>query len=155
MKPCPYHQWVHLDENEEYQVNSSCEQLNKMTHKSWFVLPPLMEYYYQQKNPIYKVLPRYKKGCEGENIQVMDFVYPKENLSVYLPKNLNGKTNELVLKITHSIPKTKVFWYLDEKIIRQTKELHQVAIKPQKGNYKITAVDEYGNEIFRRIEIKD
>lgn len=154
-KPCPYHQWVHLDENEEYQVNSSCEQLNKMTHKSWFVLPPLMEYYYQQKNSIYKALPRYKKECEGENIQLMDFVYPKENLSVYLPKNLNGKTNELVLKITHSIPKTKVFWYLDEKFIRQTKELHQLAIKPQKGNYKITALDEYGNEISRRIEIKD
>jgi len=47
-RPCPNHFWIHMDEIEQYQVNSSCYPINKMRHKSWFVLPPLMEFYYQK-----------------------------------------------------------------------------------------------------------
>ncbi len=115
-KPCPYHFLVHLDKNEQYQVNSSCESLGAMTHKSWFVLPPLVEYYYQQKNPFYKVLPKFRNDCLGENAQPMDFIYPKENLIIFLPKDFDEKQSELILKIAHSITYAKVFWYLDETL---------------------------------------
>ena len=53
-KACPYHILVHLDKTETFQVNSSCEDINTIKHKSWFVLPPLMAYYYKTKNPFYK-----------------------------------------------------------------------------------------------------
>lgn len=153
-KSCPYHLWVHLDTQENFQVNTSCEPLNKIKHKSWFVLPPLMEYYYQKKNSVYKQLPRYRSDCIGENNLTMDFIYPKENMSVFLPKDITGKKNELILKITHNIPETKVFWYLNEEFIGTTQRLHELAIQPKVGNHLITVVDEYGNEIKRRIEVK-
>lgn len=154
-KPCPYHFLVHLDLQEQYQVNSSCEQLSEIKHKSWFVLPPLMEYYYKQKNPLYKQLPRYRNDCFGDEISMMDFIYPKENLSVFLPKDITGKKNELILKITHKIPESTVFWYLNEKYIGSTKNIHHKAILPPKGKYNITVIDEFGNEINRMIEVKE
>lgn len=152
-KPCPHHILVHLDRNEQYQVNSSCEDLNNITHKSWFVLPPLMEYYYKSKNPFYKPLPQFRSNCLGDDNIAMQFIYPKENSTIFLPKDFDGKTNELILKIAHSKPETMVFWYVDEMFIGTTKDIHDMAIIPIAGFHKITVVDINGNETTCKITL--
>ena len=152
-QPCPYHVLVHLDRNEQYQVNSSCEDLGNITHKTWFVLPPLMEYYYKSKNPFYKSLPQFRSDCLGDNAISMQFIYPKESNSIFLPKDFDGKRNELILKIAHSKPETIVFWYINETFVGTTKDIHDMAIIPKQGKHWITVVDEFGNEAKRQIEI--
>ncbi len=155
-KPCPYHFWVHLDQSETYQVNASCYPLNTMKHQSWFVLPPLMEYYYKQKNPLYKMLPPFKKDCLGESKKIMDFIYPKAYTQIFLPKDFNGKTNDVIFRLAHGTPETKVFWYLDKIFIGTTKNIHEMAIHPKKaGKHIVTVVDEFGNEVKRIFEITE
>ena len=154
-KACPYHYWVHVDKNEQFQVNTSCENLANMKHKSWFVLPPLMEYYYRQKNPFYKTLPNFRLDCLGENQNVMDFVYPKEFSKIFLPKDFNGTQNKLILKLAHSISSAKVFWYLNSTYVGKTKTIHEMSIEAKPGKHILTVVDEFGNEIKRKIEIVD
>lgn len=153
--PCPYHILVHLDKNEQYQVNSSCEDLNSMVHKSWFVLPPLMEYYYKAQNPFYKPLPSFREDCLGERAIVMEFIYPKENNTIFLPKDFDGQTNDLILKVAHSKPETLVFWYLDERYLGSTADIHEFAMQPKQGKHVITVVDAFGNESKRWIEISE
>ncbi len=152
-KPCPYHVLVHLDKSETFQVNSSCESTSNITHKSWFVLPPLMGYYYKTKNPFYKPLPKFRSDCLGENSISMAFIYPKENNSIFLPKDFDGSTNDLVLQIAHSKPETTVFWYVDDIYMGSTKDIHELAIIPKQGKHLITVVDEFGNEAKRRFTI--
>ena len=152
---CPYHVLVHLDKNEQYQVNSSCENVSDIHSKSWFVLPPLMAYYYQSKNPFYKPLPAFREDCLGETSIKMEFIYPKENNSIFLPKDFDGTTNELILKLAHSKPETTVFWYLNDTFIGSTKTIHEVAIVPKQGKHLITVVDELGNEAKRWFEISE
>jgi len=154
-KPCPYHVLIHLDKNETVQVNSSCEDLANIRHESWFVLPPLMGYYYKTKNPFYKPLPKFRADCLGQNNVSIEFIYPKENNSIFLPKSFDGKTNELILKIAHSKPETTVFWYIDETYVGSTKDIHEMAVLPKIGKHIITVVDELGNEIKRRFEISN
>lgn len=154
-KPCPYHIWVHLDKNEQFQVNSSCETLDKMIHKSWFVLPPLQEFYYQNKNPFYKKLPNYRKDCLSEKLQPMEFVFPVKNTTVYLTKDFTGKMNTLILKLVHSNSNIKVFWYIDRAFIGLTQNIHELEVLPKTGKHLITAIDELGNEISREIKILD
>jgi len=154
-KACPYHLWVHLDEREQHQVNSSCYPINKMKHTSWFVLPPLEAFYYQSKNPSYKVLPSFLPRCVSNRKAVMDFIYPKESVKVFLPKDFNENTNQLVFRLAHNISDIKVFWYLDENYIGTTQTFHEVALSPEKGKHTITVVDELGNEIKRIVEITD
>lgn len=154
-KPCPYHIYIHLDQSENYQVNASCYPLNEMKHKSWFVLPPLMEFYYKQKNPIYKELPNFKNDCLNISKDPMDFIYPKKNVSIFLPKDFSGKTNDLILKLVHSTNDVKVFWYLDKTFITTTQNFHEIALKPKKGKHIITVVDEFGNELKRTIIMKE
>lgn len=153
--PCPFHVLVHLDRSEQYQVNSSCEDLENIVHKSWFVLPPLMEYYYKAQNPFYKALPPFREDCMGENAIAMEFIYPKEINTIFLPKDFDGQTNDLILKVAHSKPETLIFWYLDERYLGSTKDIHEFAMKPQRGKHIVTVVDEFGNESKRWIEISE
>ena len=85
----------------------------------------------------------------GENLVSMDFIYPKQNNSIFLPKDFNGKTNALILKIAHSKPESSVFWYLDETYVGTTRDIHELAILPEEGKHTITVVDEFGNAHVR------
>lgn len=151
--PCPYHHLIHLDKNQQFQVNSSCEDYSKIITKSWFTLPPLMAYYYKAKNPFYKPLPPFRDDCFGEDAITMDFIYPDKNAQIFLPKDFNGTINDLIVKVAHSKPETELYWYLDQTYLGRTKTIHEFNMQPGKGFHTITVVDEFGNEATQKIEI--
>ncbi|WP_452220108.1 penicillin-binding protein 1C [Lacinutrix salivirga] len=152
-KPCPYHKLLHLDALEQFQVNASCEDIDAISNTSWFVLPPLMEYFYKSKNPFYKQQPPFRSDCIGSETISMEFIYPKETTTIFLPKDFDGTTNDLVLKIAHSKPETELFWYVDNTFVGTTKDLHDLAIIPTEGEHIITVVDALGNEVKRKITV--
>ena len=153
-KPCPYHQLLHVDREKQYRVNSSCEPIENIQQLSWFVLPPLMEYYFKTKNAEYKSLPPYRIDCFNEAQARMDFIYPDQHSIITLSKGFNETKNPVVIKIAHSNPDTLVFWYLDDTYIKQTRTFHEIAIIPKTGKHIITVIDELGNEVSRSIEIR-
>jgi len=152
-KACPYHKLIHLDNTESFQVNSSCQNINDIKNKSWFVLPPLMAYYYKDKHPFYKPLPPFRNDCISSKKETIEFIYPKDIKTVFLPKDFNEKTNDLILKVAHSKPDTKIYWYLDHTFLGETSTIHNMSIQPKEGKYLITVIDEFGNDINRYIEI--
>ncbi|MDX6745314.1 penicillin-binding protein 1C [Polaribacter sp. PL03] len=154
-KPCPYHVLVNVDVSENYQVNTSCERLENIKQKSWFVLPPLMEYYYKEKNPFYKPLPKFRNDCSGEEKNAMKFLYPTEKSTIFLPKNFDGEKNELVLKIAHANKNAVLYWYVDDTYVGSTKEVHEFGVNLSTGSYLISATDNFGNEIHQQIIIKE
>lgn len=152
-KACPFHQLVHLDTAKQYRLNTSCTTPDTMITTSWFVLPPLMAYYFKTTNATYKTLPPYREDCDADTQAAMDFIYPKANGNVTLPKDFNGETNALVLSIAHTKPECTVFWYIDAEYLGQTNRIHQMEVLPEAGRHTITAVDEFGNEIRRTLTI--
>ena len=152
-KPCPYHHLVHLDASKTYRVNADCETISNIKGEAWFTLPPLQAYYYKRKNAFYKPLPPYRQDCLGDTVVEMEFIYPNNQTQIYLPTDLDGTVNELVLKIAHSKPELQVFWYLDSKFIGTTKDIHEMGVLPVAGEHVITVVDEFGNEVKKRITI--
>lgn len=151
--PCPYHKLVHLDKTKTYQVNTSCENYSDIITLPWFVLPPLMAHYYTNKNPFYKPLPNFKNNCKTATTPIMDFIYPKENTTIYLPKNFNHTRNELILKVAHSKPNTTLFWYINNKFIKSTTSIHEIGFIPEYGDHTIVVTDELGNEIRKQITL--
>ena len=154
-EPCPYHIIAHVDSTETYQINASCENTNDIKHVPWFILPPLKAHYYKTKNPFYKSLPKLRLDCIGGNQISMEFIYPKKNTTIYLPKDFNEKTNELILKIAHSKPNSSLYWYLGNTYIGTTKDIHELAIIPNTGQYILTVVDEFGNELHQPFSISE
>ncbi|WP_317128803.1 penicillin-binding protein 1C [Tenacibaculum adriaticum] len=153
-KSCPYHKEIQVEKTEQFRVNTNCESINNIKTKTWFVLPPLMAHYYQQNNSDYQRLPNFRADCNELEKAKMDFVFPtKYRSKVSLTKGVNNQLNSVVLKLTHSNSDAKVYWYLNDEFINTTENYHELAIKPPKGTYQITVIDDFGNELKRVLEI--
>lgn len=150
---CPYHKKVHLDKTEKFQVNSSCESIDNIVTKNWFVLPPVMAWYYKSQHIEYLPLPPFKEDCQGTQTTTMDFIYPKANSKIYLTKNFNSEVQPVILKVAYSERDKELFWYVDDVYKATTKTFHELPITPTAGIHYITVVDASGNEIRRKIEI--
>jgi len=145
---CPFHQLIHLDKTGEYQVNSGCESTDNMQNVSWFVLPPVQEWYFRTKNPFYRMLPPFRKDCApNPGNRNMDLIYPRDGSTIYVPVDLDGKTGSTVFKAAHRNPDAIIYWHLDEQFIGSTKQSHQMALSPERGFHRLTLVDQGGESI--------
>lgn len=154
VKACPFHQQLHLDSSQTYQVNGACESVNNMTTKSWFVLPPLEAYYYKNKNPGYRKPPEFRSNCRFDTEQQsMQFIYPKNPTTIFIPIDFDGKVNGTVFKIAHQLPEKVVYWHLDNEYLGMTKDFHEMELKPKPGKHKVVLVDEDGVRIEQSFEI--
>ncbi len=150
---CTYHKRVFLDASEQYQVNSSCYALSEMKQQPWFSLPPTMEYYYAQQHPEYRPLPPFQWDCLQDGEKTMEFIFPKKNETIVLPKNFEETLNEVVFILAHRSSESTVYWYLDQEFMGTTHTFHELALQPKPGQYTLTVVDEEGNELSQHISI--
>lgn len=146
---CPYHQLVHLDKTGQFRVNSNCESPEMMQNKSWFVLPPAMEWYYKSKNQFYQPLPPYRPDCAAamEQGAVMELIYPKTGAKIYVPKEMDGSRGKTIFSVAHRNPDSQIFWHIDDKFVETTKSFHQIAVNPPPGKHTLTLVDENGERL--------
>ncbi|SCY76877.1 penicillin-binding protein 1C [Flavobacterium caeni] len=149
---CPFHKTVHLDARRRYRVNADCQPVADMVTQSWFVLPPVMEWYYRSQHIEYVPLPPYRADCSGVG-GAMDFIYPKAGTKIYLTKDFASKVQPVVLKVAHPNREQLLYWYVDGVYKGTTQTFHDLPIAPVSGFHVVTVVDQDGNEIRRRIEI--
>lgn len=153
---CPHHKLVHLDVTEQFRINSSCENVDNIINKKWFVLPPVMEFYYKSLHIDYKTLPPLRNDCEQMQLAAMDFIYPKTNSKIYLTKNFNSKIQPVIFKVAHSNKESKLYWYVDNIYKGTTQTFHEMQVEANTGLHYVTVTDEFGNEIKRKVEfVKD
>jgi penicillin-binding protein 1C len=150
---CPFHQIVHLDRTESWQVTSNCASPSEMVHRSWFVLPPVQEWYFRSRNPFYKVLPPFRPGCAPAESHNMDMIYPKNDSRIYVPVDIDGKPGSAVFKVAHRNPRHLVYWHLDDRFIGTTVLTHQMPLAPAPGFHRLTLIDEDGESLTIRFEI--
>ncbi|HYG20410.1 MAG TPA: penicillin-binding protein 1C [Ohtaekwangia sp.] len=151
---CPYHKKVHLTADKKYRVHSACASVDKMVEASWFLLPPVQEYYYRPKNISYKQLPALRKDCEtAASFPAMDIIYPKPDARIFIPRSLDGKPGAAVFELAHRDPGTTVFWHLDGTYIGSTKRNHQMPVHPPEGRHKLTIMDEKGDFVEQTFEV--
>ncbi len=155
VKNCPFHQTVHLDKTEKNQVTSECEDPLNMVHRGWFILPPLVEYYYRMRNPNYVTPPQYRADCALASAKTnpMQLIYPKSVTKIYMPIDFDGKPTQTIFRVAHRQAEATVFWHLDNEFVGSTKTFHQIAVQPSVGKHRLTLVDENGNRLEQKFEI--
>ncbi len=151
---CPYHERIFLDNTKQFRVNTSCADVSDLVSQNWFSLPPFWAHYYATKHPEYKPLPPFLTSCDYKELRPMEFIFPTRNEHIILGKDFDGNTSEVVFKVAHQNPDAQIFWYLDNTFVGDTKEFHELAILPAAGPYVLTAMDQDGNELKRRIRIQ-
>ncbi len=150
---CPYHRIIHLDNTATYRVTENCMSPSGMVHKSWFVLPTAIEYYYKFRHPDYKLLPPYMLGCNTESSRQIELIYPEAQAKIYVPKEVTGQKGRTIFTAAHRSTNSKIFWHLDDSYIGTTIRFHQMGLNPSPGKHIITLVDEQGEKVERNFEI--
>jgi penicillin-binding protein 1C len=150
---CPYHYIIHLDHTGTYRTTENCELPSSMVNKSWFILPPAIEFYYKARYQEYLPLPSYMSGCIEDASGQIDMIYPEENARLYVPFEVSGEKGKTIFTAAARNPHAKLFWHLDDNYIGTTRQFHQMALNPSKGMHTITIVDDRGETIRRRFEI--
>ncbi len=146
---CTFHQRIHLEASGTFQVDSDCEPVSRMQHRSWFVLPAVQEWYYRQQHPAYRELPPFRPDCRPATgaVAMMQMIYPKRNAGVFVPKELDGRTGKVIFEVAHRHPEKKIFWHLDGQYIGETRQQHQLSLQPARGKHRLKLVDESGETL--------
>jgi len=151
---CPYHRRVNLSSDGKFRVHSNCESLSAMRAETRFVLPPVQEYYFRNKNITYKPLPPFRKDCQpAVQISSMDLIYPKPNARIFIPRDLDGKPGYAVFDLAHRNPETSVYWHLDNNYVGTTRRAHQMSLNPGEGRHKLVLMDEAGEVLEQQFTV--
>ncbi|GAK49443.1 penicillin-binding protein 1C [Candidatus Moduliflexus flocculans] len=154
---CPYCQIIHTDSLEQWRVHSNCEPVAAIRSRSWFVLPPAMEWYYKQAHSDYQPLPPYRDDCLATltetNTPAMTLMYPPRNGKIYIPIELSGQRGRVVFELAHRTPQKSVYWHLDDQYLGETRDIHQVSLAPSPGEHTLTLVDEDGEFLQSRFTV--
>lgn len=150
---CPYHKMIHLDEDEQFRVTSSCYAVNEMKTMSWFVLSPIPEWYYKKNNPFYQSLPPYKQGCQESLKKEMDVIYPKNYTKILIPTELDGSKGKVVFEVVHRQSQQIIYWHLDQQYLGQTRGQHRMELDAELGKHQITIMDESGEVLEWQFEV--
>jgi len=153
LNSCSFCVSINLDKEEEKRVNSKCYPIDKMVKRSWFVLPPAMEWFYEKKNPMYKKLPKIMEGCDDNSISAFEIIYPEKNSKLFVPKTLDGTLSSVVLEVVHRDASSILYWHLDEEFIGETNYFHKLPVSPNEGFHILTLVDNKGNERSVKFEV--
>jgi penicillin-binding protein 1C len=155
VKSCPFHQTVHLDKTEKFQVTSECEEPQNMVHRPWFLLPPLEEFYFRPRHPNYQPPPQYRDNCRtvSSKTNPMQLIYPKSMSKIYVPIDFDGQPSATIFRVAHREADAQIYWHLDNAFVSTTKTFHQIALQPTIGKHRLTLVDANGNRLEQVFEI--
>ncbi len=152
---CKYCQWVHTTVEGSERVHADCYPTAHMQRKQWFVLPPLQEWYYRHSNPNYGAMPPWAAGCKPDGDDVpMRLIYPREASRVFIPREVGGIRERIVLKATHRNVDAALYWHLGGNFLGTTTVLHHMEIQAAPGKYLLTLVDDDGYRYTREIDIE-
>ncbi len=151
---CRYHKLIHLNKEATYQVNSSCYDVSEIKTSTWFVLPPVMAWYYRKYHPEYQDPPPFAPGCRTDEArQHIALIYPRQFTRVYIPVEQDGTPGQVVFEAAHTNPDAVIYWHLDNQYIGQTSGRHQMAIRAGKGLHRLTLLDKQGHELTRTFRV--
>ncbi len=150
---CPYHRIVHLDRSGKFRVRAGCYEVARMNPTPWFVLSPVMEWYYRKSDPTYRSLPPFLPGCAEPAGDVMEMIYPRESSRIFIPRGLDGERSRVVLEVAHRNAATTIYWHLDELYLGETSLIHQMEILAEPGWHTLTLVDSDGNHLDKRFRV--
>ena len=151
---CTYCKNIIYDKKHNNRKYAQCASTNDID-TAWFVLNPAQEFFYKKSHPEYVTLPKLSSKCTGytSNTNPIDFIYPQNKKRVFLPINLTGEKNKVVIQAVHRNTNAVLFWFIDGNYFGKTQNYHTIGLLLKKGTHKITAEDKFGNKKTINIEI--
>ncbi|HUI93771.1 MAG TPA: penicillin-binding protein 1C [Chitinivibrionales bacterium] len=148
---CPYHQRILVSKSKGFSVCSRCWNGIDTVWRVKTIYPPSVRSILVLQGIKTDSLPRHNPKCPVAHPQpAIEIVYPVENVSIIVPRNLQGEHEKIVFKAEYQRPSGHLFWYLDGEFLAETVVQHNVAVDLQEGKHKLAVQDGEGEtEVVR------
>jgi penicillin-binding protein 1C len=148
---CTYHQRLLLSRSKGFAVCSRCWNGIDTVWKVKTLYPPSVRSILAQRGIKADSLPVHNPRCPVAHPQAgIEIVYPVENVSIIVPRNLQGVYEKIVFKAEYQRPGGLLFWYLDGGFLAETVGQHTIAVDLQAGKHKLAVQDAEGaTEVVR------
>jgi penicillin-binding protein 1C len=157
MKPmalCPYHQTVHLSASGHEQVCSLCWAETGHQSVSRLLYPPDIAELLRSRGQSVAALPPHRRQCPSQqDDDPLEIVYPQPGAHIWLPRDLDGTWQEVVLKAAHRVPDEIVYWYVDDRFLGSTRDQHARAVALDPGWHRLHVVDCSGQSVDARFHL--
>ncbi len=156
--PCPYCRTVSLTEDGLYQATAGdltgeYRGTLPLTRRQ-FVLPPAIERWYVMHARTYRKLPPWIPGHSGDSAkEELSVIFPDPGARVFIPVDLDGIPGSLVLQAAHRDPRAILYWDIDGEYLGETRDFHQLEVRPKPGKHILTITDERGSRATRSFEV--
>jgi len=147
---CQYHEMLTLDASGQYQVYQECA--DAVQHQSVFSLNPIVNSYYRKTSGTSHAPPPYKPGC-AQATDVVKIIYPKPNVEILLPTDLDEKKELLISKALASETVDSLYWFLDDELVTVTQDRHELSLDLSPGAHRLTVVSNDGAEESREFVV--
>lgn len=156
-----YYQAVHLSGDGQFQVykGSSAAQQLGVRSEYRFVLPPQMEHYYRFYRLQYRALPPFIDGPVQSHAKAnMALIEPQLGSRIYLPYELGGERQKLVVRVVHRQAGSRIHWHMGQDYLGFTQDdginsIQQFSLEPPSGPLQLTLLDENGQRLELHYEI--
>ncbi|MBK9107810.1 MAG: penicillin-binding protein 1C [Saprospiraceae bacterium] len=142
---CKYHKQFYLDKSKRYRVTKACDP--EAQADLFFVLSPIMEYFYKQHHLSYASLPPWREDCQNSDAykdKELEIIYPMQSSSIYIPVDLDLAKNQIIFKATHKNPEARLFWFLDDAFLGTTLNSHTLQTSLRMGQHRLMISDDRG-----------
>jgi penicillin-binding protein 1C len=107
---------------------------------------PDVSQYLRERGQIISKLPQHNQLCpsvaSGEPIRI---IYPSKNARLWLPRDVFGQVQKVILRAAHQVEDQTVFWYLDNLYLGDTSQNHTKVTVLSQGWHTLEVVDPEGN----------
>ncbi|MEM9326908.1 MAG: hypothetical protein AAGA85_14675, partial [Bacteroidota bacterium] len=147
MKPlrvCPFHKRFFV-ENGQHVCSKCWHGHHKPVHQLAFGAD--INYYLRQNGNLVTNIPPHRTSCPvGMDRDALQIIYPLQDAKVFIPKDFDGRHQELIAKVASQFPERELFWYLNDELLGTTQRTASFPLEVRRGKQYLTVVDSEGNE---------
>lgn len=159
-QPCPYCRPVSYTPDGQWRATA--EDLHALWPgrlplvRNEFVLPPTLEWWYVRHAVNYRKLPPWIPGhAGGSGDSDLSIAFPEEGTNAFVPVELDGRAGALILQAVSRERGAVLYWDLDGEYLGETRDYHEMAVRPAPGRHILTVTDSGGRSVTRRFTVLD
>ncbi|MDB5104105.1 MAG: pbpC [Fibrobacteres bacterium] len=156
---CPYHKRFLVDRRTGLETCSRCWSGKDTAWVVREIHPPSLRSWEAQSGRNPDNAPAHDPKCPAyHGGDGLELVYPTSGTRLFVPRDLDGRYQQVVLEAAHARQDALIFWYLDGRFLTTTKGTHKVPVDLPAGPHRLSVEDDEGRtadlgfEAFRREE---
>ncbi|MFA7578440.1 MAG: penicillin-binding protein 1C [Candidatus Muiribacteriota bacterium] len=144
IKTCPYHKKIWMNSEKKYEVCSLCWDENR-TEEIVIVYPSDVSSFVERHTNKKLSLPEHNPTCEHISRKAdFSILYPPDGITIKIPVGFDGKYQQIKVSAGVTRENEEIFWYINNKFITSTIQIHSFNHEFSEGINQITAVSSSG-----------